>query len=140
MDARKRMTITRDQHYATATCGIVVADGELFFSLELPWAENTKNISCIPTGEYECEFVAKTPHFENVFRVKNVEGRDNVLIHNGNYPRDSKGCILIGMGRNSNGHDPMVVNSRMALGKLIEIMGKEPFTLCISDIVHGAYA
>ena len=65
-------------------------------TLELPYLNNKKNISCIPPGEY---FVRKhdSPMFGKVFHVFEVPGRSEILIHKGNYSSsDTEGCILVG--------------------------------------------
>lgn len=81
-------------------------------SLELPYLENHKYISCIPPGEYKCERVT-SQKFGRTFLVKDVPDRSSILIHVGNYaaekriveraimnrPRksDTTGCILVGL-------------------------------------------
>jgi len=80
----------------SATVGHISAGG-LFecFTLELPWLDNASNISCIPAGWYEC--VRHTsPSKGECFSVIGVPGRTNVLIHAGNYTRNTQGCILVG--------------------------------------------
>jgi Family of unknown function (DUF5675) len=64
-------------------------------SMELPWLDNQTDISCIPTGKYD---VVKhvSPKFGECFWIKDVHGREQILIHKGNYNRDTKGCILPG--------------------------------------------
>tara|TARA_R110000851_G_scaffold130256_1_gene263783 strand:+ start:344 stop:745 length:402 start_codon:yes stop_codon:yes gene_type:complete len=65
------------------------------FTVELPWLDNKPFISCIPAGLYECE-KHLSPKFGHCILVKNVAGRENILIHIGNYKRNTKGCILPG--------------------------------------------
>ena len=66
------------------------------FALELPWRGNSKEISCIPTGTYKIS-PELTTSLGWVLRLHNVPGRDGVLIHAGNYPRNTHGCILCAM-------------------------------------------
>ena len=134
----ERVTLTRDLHLSSATCGILIARGEVFYTLELPWVDNMHNISCIPTGEYECEFCEKTLNFENVYQVKNVPDRDSILLHVGNFPRDTHGCILIGSGRNTENGNPNIVKSRMAVSHFNDLMGKKNFTLAITNLIKAA--
>lgn len=63
--------------------------------LELADKDNQKFISRIPEGIYR---VVKhdSPTFGKCFWVKDVPGRDEVLIHWGNYYRNTKGCLLAG--------------------------------------------
>lgn len=64
-------------------------------TLELPWRDNQRNISCIPKGEYQ---VMKhySPRYGYTFWLKDVPNRSEILIHQGNYNRDTQGCILPG--------------------------------------------
>ncbi len=68
---------------------------ETFTTLELPFINNFRKISCIPPGEYKVKkrFSKK---FGNHFHVLDVKGRDFILIHKGNYYTQTKGCILLG--------------------------------------------
>jgi len=65
------------------------------YTLELPWINNHKNISCIPAGTYEC-VKHVSPKFGECTRVKNVCSRAYILIHAGNFTSQTKGCILVG--------------------------------------------
>lgn len=67
-----------------------------FVTLELPGLNNARRVSCIPTGTYPIE-AEDHPKFGKCFRVHNVRDRDGILIHRGNYPSDTLGCILPGM-------------------------------------------
>ena len=64
-------------------------------TLELPWLDNKKRISCIPEGEYD---VIKhvSPKFGECFWILNVPDRSEILVHKGNYNRDTLGCVLVG--------------------------------------------
>ena len=48
----------------------------------------------IPAGTYDA-FV-RTDHTPNRIELKNVPGYHNIQIHNGNYPRNFKGCFGVG--------------------------------------------
>lgn len=80
------------------TLGSIYRDGEMICkTLELPWRQNKRAISCIPEGTYK---VIKQPPKETraypYFRLPNVSGRSGILIHRGTNPAHSKGCILVG--------------------------------------------
>jgi hypothetical protein len=68
-------------------------------SLELPDNGNQKNTSCIKEGSYQ---VVKywTPTKKNCFYIQQVPGREDILIHVGNFAagikKDTEGCILVG--------------------------------------------
>lgn len=67
-----------------------------FWTLELPWLNNEKQISCIPIGKYVCKKKHHTRFGESVFEVVNVPNRDGIYFHIGNTVKDTHGCILLG--------------------------------------------
>jgi hypothetical protein len=64
-------------------------------TLELPYKENQRNISSIPTGRYEVQ-PRNSAKYGDHFLVKNVNFRDYILIHEANYYTQLKGCIAVG--------------------------------------------
>lgn len=72
--------------------GIIIAK-----TLELPWRNNARSISCIPEGLY---YVIKQPPKADrqypYFRLPKVEGRTGILIHRITYVSGLKGCIGVG--------------------------------------------
>lgn len=65
--------------------------------LELPWRDNKRRVSCIPEGEYVVVKMKPTEKRPYVyFWIKNVPGRDAILMHRGNYTRQILGCQLTG--------------------------------------------
>ena len=67
--------------------------------LELPDNGNQKFVSCILEGMYWMEKIKRT-NGNNAFLLLHVPGRDNILVHVGNYAAgkhvDTEGCILPG--------------------------------------------
>jgi hypothetical protein len=68
----------------------------------LPWKDNEKEISCIPEGEYEFHRYSSAK-YKNVWKLENVPGRTDILIHAGNTIADFKGCIGAGRTYYNNG-------------------------------------
>lgn len=95
-------------------------------TLELPWRNNEKTVSCIPKGTYK---VTKhtSPTFGKCFYVHDVPGRSQILIHRGNYVRDTKGCIIPGDSFGDIDGDglPDVKNSVKTMTILLEILPSE---------------
>lgn len=69
-------------------------------TLELPWKENERKISCIPPGTYICERI-QHPRFGHSWHVMDVPNRDGIIIHIGNFASGAKvdieGCIMPGL-------------------------------------------
>lgn len=95
-----------------------------FTTLELPWRNNERNKSCIPAGAYgNYEVVPHTsPKHGKCFLVKNVSGREGILIHTLNFPNQTEGCIGVGMDfadiDKDGGID--IIRSREALNSLLK--------------------
>lgn len=93
------MNLGRKLDDGTKTRGLLtLPDGsEPMLTLELPWKENAKNVSCVPAGTYRCAITSSTRFKHFVLRLFDVPGREGILIHSGNTTRDTEGCILPGL-------------------------------------------
>jgi len=125
-----RITIQRI-HQPDCTVGMLTLDEHHFrcFTLELPYRDNAKNVSCIPPGLYPCTKVV-SPKFGNCIAVNNVCGRSLIRIHKGNYTRQIEGCILPGQSLADIDGDgiPDVTSSAKTVEKLLSLLPEE-FTL-----------
>lgn len=65
-------------------------------TLELPWLDNAKGKSCIPTGEFMMWFGPSRRFKDNRWHVE-VPGRTGILFHRGVFLRHSLGCIMVGV-------------------------------------------
>lgn len=103
-----KATLHRVHDNGKQTIGIMVccnAAGEpvaTYNTLELPWENNTRRVSCIPKGTYKLDLI-DSPTFgkEGFYKVTTlsgaeVPGRTAIGLHRGNYNTDILGCILIG--------------------------------------------
>lgn len=74
--------------------GLLSYQGKLICeTIELPWRDNKRNISCIPEGAYS---LVKRMHFRHGLQlaVVNVPNREAILIHPANFAlRELQGCI-----------------------------------------------
>lgn len=85
-------TLIRLDHGEYETLGALIYKGKfLCLTLEPPWRENRRNVSCIPLGMYRCS------RKNGKWVVNNVPGRTGILIHKGNSHYDTTGCILLGL-------------------------------------------
>lgn len=102
-------------------------------TLELPWLANMRNVSCIPKGVYKV--VPRTsPKYKNHFILENVPNRKFILIHQGNFNTDTRGCILVGSRFAKINNDSLldIAASRRTLFELLETSKGNGFELIIS--------
>lgn len=102
------------------------------FTCERPDNGN-KPMGCIPTGSYAVT-PFNSPHLGKDFLVHNVPHREMIEIHKGNTIKDTEGCILVGTQMGSIVGVKAVLNSALALGRMLENY-PEGFQLTIEDAV-----
>jgi len=109
------LLLIRDTFSDKSTIGELFINGERFCdTLENPWINNKKNVSCIPRGEYKVRLrLARESATRDYLHllVEDVENRSYILFHIGNTPKDTSGCILVGLGSQQD----FVSNSRLAM-------------------------
>lgn len=121
------ITLKRISYTDKGTFGVLMReDGmPLCVTLEDPWNDNQRNISCIPEGEYSA-YPHNGTKYKNVWALAKVPNRTAILIHAGNSTQDTEGCILV--GRSFNAYT--ISNSRNALDYLRSVL-PDRFTLVI---------
>lgn len=134
MDINKRITLLRDLDASNeATLG----------KMRLEWLKTHPDIytlellrgtggsgSCITQGLYNC-IPHDSPKHPHTWQLLNVPNRTEILIHNGNYLKDTEGCILVGFTIDDD--KPMVGRSVDALNYLREVIGSDNFSIEIKD-------
>lgn len=110
------LTIERKSSSDKCTMGYLIADGQVVcYSLELPWKDNSNNISCVPSGTYKGILrYDKTDGWR--IQLENVPNRTAVQIHMGNYTTQTEGCVLV--GTDAKVDNCSVFNSSAAYAKL----------------------
>lgn len=135
------IVITRKQSTSSGTPGelaVMNPAGETFTcdTLELPWQDNTPGVSCIIDDSYRAA-IWHSEHLDcDVLRLEDKHGRQNCLIHCGNFAGDASqgmetqvhGCTLVGSHYGSLSNDDgnaqlAILNSRVTLARLIEFVG-----------------
>jgi hypothetical protein len=104
-----------------------------FVTLELPWKNNERMVSCIPEGVYMVHKMKPTAKRKyEYFHVQNVQGRDSILWHPGNYTSQILGCILPGDKHTDLNKDGIedVTNTTATL-KILTAMMPDKFKLTI---------
>lgn len=100
-------------------------------TLEPPWKDNQKNISCIPADTYFCNRV-RSPKYGITFEVTLVENREHILFHWGNRVRNTKGCILLGEEYGYLDGHPAILSSKRAFNEFMrKLEGEDEFALVI---------
>ena len=130
------LLLIRDTFSKDSTIGELFINGERFCdTLENPWLDNQRNISCIPAGEYPVRLryprESATREYLHLL-VQDVPNRDYILFHRGNFPKDTRGCILVGQGTQQD----VVNNSTLAMDlvmKEILNLGGENINLIIKN-------
>jgi len=131
------VVLTREKGSAKQTLGTLVAkNGQSTFTcktLELPWLQNAKNISCIPVGTYTVKWTKSWLFGKYTYQIMNVKNRSGIRIHVGNYYSDINGCIIVGNAFKDINKDNIldVINSKNTLTTFENFMNKKEFTLTI---------
>ena len=79
------------------TFGILEVNNFRCYTLEPPYDNNKRGVSCIPTGSYTMKkgTYAAGGGYTN-YEIQNVQEREYIEIHAGNCVEDTLGCILLG--------------------------------------------
>ncbi len=128
-------TLQRLRRTHSQTTGLLRIGNLELVTLEPPeeyeGQRNIPNKCCIPEGEYQLVPLARSASgkYREVFWVKGVEGREGILIHNGNIVDHTQGCILVGMEKGMLMNKEAVLASREARDLLWKA---QPTTLLIT--------
>ena len=130
------LLVIRDTFTKKSIIGELFLNGErMCDTLELPWKDNQRRISCIPEGEYKVRLRTEKESGSREYLhllVQDVPNRDYILFHRGNSAKDTSGCILVGLGSQQD----FVQNSTLAMDLLMkEIinLGGENINLIIKN-------
>lgn len=122
----EQILLLREKHQLPdATLGVMYWDDDaICCTLELPWKNNQKKISCIPPGKYRVSRYL-SPSKGEVFLLHDVPDRSMIEIHVGNTVDDIEGCILVGRVFGKKDGKRAVLNSRNTMMKLRENLPEE---------------
>lgn len=125
----KKIILKREIISNKAILGTLLdGDKELCKTLENPWLNNKRNVSCIPEGTFRC--VKDNEGRFRHFRLLDVCGRSNIEIHEGNKEEHTQGCILLGKEWVFMDNELAISDSRKTIKKLKGILPEE-FNLTI---------
>ena len=114
------LLLIRDTFTDQSTVGELFLNGErMCDTLELPYRDNQRSISCIPDGKYKVRLryarESATRDYLHLL-VQDVKDRSYILFHRGNSAKDTRGCILVGQGTEQD----IVHNSTLAMDLLLK--------------------
>jgi hypothetical protein len=120
------------------TYGVLIrgSDGVPFaLTLERPWLNNERRVSCIPAGTYRC-IRHTAPKFGNTYWIQDVPGRSEILFHKGAIAAHSAGCVLVGEQFNPVlGEDGITASAEGFSQFMSTLDGDAEFELVIRDPV-----
>lgn len=138
---RKNMNLQRFCYSEAGTFGeLTLPDGQIIYTVERPWLNNARGVSCIPIGKYQCK-----PRFYNrggyeAVEVLDVPQRSHILFHVGNSAKDSKGCILPNNNLGCLKGDWAGLHSSAAFHEFMRQVNNKPFELTITNRIGGMNA
>jgi len=118
----------------TETLGSLFVNGSMICkTMELPWKDNKRGISCFPDGTYRVTKEAPIPENDPRgrkarpywhFRIHDVPGRSGILIHRISYVSGLKGCVGVGKEHKDLNGDgvPDIIRSSEALQELVDLL------------------
>jgi hypothetical protein len=88
-----RLSLERFCYSPTGVFGSMMVDGAMLWTVERPWLDNARWISCIPAGTYRCGPRRYFRGGYDAIEVRDVPGRSFILFHKANLPEQLGGCI-----------------------------------------------
>lgn len=109
-----------------------------FKTVELPWKDNERRISCIPPGIYTA-IKHHSPKFGPCLWIQDVPGRSEILIHPANFWHDLLGCIAPGETHLHIDQDGSldVNKSRATMKKILKFCGEKVMINILDHTDHA---
>lgn len=127
----KIIYLKRNDYNENGIFGILADENHIQIAVTLEHSYDSE--PKLTNGSYMCvkgqHTLEHTPVPFQAFEITQVPLHTNILIHVGNYNKDSEGCVLIGKER----VDDMITHSRDAFHEFMDSMaGVSTFTLVVS--------
>lgn len=121
--------LTRHAYTRWGTLGRLRIGGESIPTLEPPWRDNRRLLSCIPEGTYRME-PKPSPRFKRVlWELEGVPGRSEILIHAGNTIADTAGCILVGTRDSIEGGGLYLHSGKRGERRVAALLAEYPYAI-----------
>ena len=119
------MILIRQRSTKSGTPGtLILKDWRSYRTIELPWRNNERRVSCIPAGGPYLLRVRQPWESERFdyphILVMDVPGREAILFHGANWARQLLGCTAPGLTAAMDGEIPGVSSSRAAVRKIVK--------------------
>lgn len=95
VEDKRLIVLERQNKLYNCIQGQILLKSKTFETIELPDKQNQRSISCIPSGVYTWQKIKRTSNGKDALYIRDVQGRSQILIHQGTKPSHSKGCILV---------------------------------------------
>lgn len=127
-----KVILIRQDNSSIRSLGALITPKSIYDTVENPWLNNRRNISCIPIGTYTCKRYS-SDKYPNTFEITNVPNRTHILFHIANWAKDLEGCVGLGTIKYRNGTG--VGNSGRAMSNFMEEFKEiDEFQLEVKDL------
>lgn len=111
-----------EDNFTYGTFGVLTINTQAFcVTLEPKEFDNAPFISCIPAGCYEMRKVVSFNH-GSTYEICNVPNRTDILLHRGNWEKDTEGCVLLGQRWDKFKGNRMILNSGTTFNQFMDLM------------------
>ncbi len=130
--------LERYAYLKEGTFGRLTINNKTYYTVECPWDNNKRFVSCLPEAIYELVPHSSTKYY-NTFALINQEigvthyeehgcSRYSCLIHAANWPRQVQGCIGTGISAVTINNRMQTLRSREALYEIIDLIEDQVIT------------
>lgn len=136
-----KLTLVRHETSDHGTFGTIEVGPHRFYTGELPWRDNDKDLSCLPVGVYTCIRTMSARFKRQLYLLSPTGKRIGIRIHPANLVGDTKlglksqlhGCIALGERLGFIDRQKAILVSQSAVRKFEALLKGQPFTLEIID-------
>lgn len=131
-----KLMLVRDSFSSNSTDGVLFVDSRPFCNtLEPAQGKKVKygKGCCIAPGIYSIDLHYSPKFGKYMLTLCGVRGRSGILIHSGNTPRDTVGCILVGKREECGRLSYSGSNLDKLFDCCLEAISKEPITIIIKN-------